>query len=51
MLELDFYANKNKKYKIDVIQTNIVYISNAKSYLLGLYYLVVQKDYPKEENI
>ena len=39
-LKLEFDIDNNKKYKIKAIRDKIVYIKEAKGYLLGLYYLV-----------
>lgn len=44
-------TSNNKEYKIEAIQDSVVYTKEADEYLLGLYYLVVWKDYLKEENI
>ena len=44
-------GNNNKEYKVKSIQNSTVYTKEADGHLLGLYYLVVWKGYPEEENI
>ncbi len=39
----------SKKYEIKAIYNGMVYTSKLKGRLLGLYYLVLWKGYPKEE--
>lgn len=40
-LELELKVDKNKKYKVEVIQNSEIYINkDAKSQLLKLYYLL-----------
>ncbi len=49
--QLDFEANdKGKKYEIEGIWDSTVYIKKSKDHLLRLYYLVLWKSYPEEEN-
>lgn len=49
---LEFKNNDNgKKYKIEAICNNIVYVRESEDHLLGFYFLVFWKDYPEEENI
>lgn len=43
--------NKRRKYKIKVIQENVVYVKESKGHLPGLYYLMSLKKYPEKENI
>lgn len=47
---LEFETGDNKEYKREDIQNNIVYAKKADGYLLGLYYLIIWKDYPKRKN-
>ena len=49
-LDFEFEAGNNKKYKVDVIQDSAVYTKESARQLLGLYYLVSWKEYPKNEN-
>lgn len=50
MTEFDV-SNKNKKYKVERIQDNIVYTKESENgHLPKLYYLVFQKGYPEKEN-
>lgn len=46
-----FETGNDKKYKVEAIQHNKVYTKKVDKYLLGLYYLVAWKNYPKKENI
>ena len=47
----ELYAgDESGEYKVEVIQDNTVYTKEADRHLPGLYYLVVWKDYPEEEN-
>ena len=42
--------NKSKEYKIEIICNNIVYAKKLeKIYLLGLYYLILLKNYLKKK--
>ncbi len=51
MFKLEFKSNINgEEYKIKAICDNAVYMRKLESHLPGLYYLVLWKDYPKEEN-
>ena len=44
--------NNSKKYKVVVIQNNIIYAKKLKKdYLLGDQYIIFQKNYLKEKNI
>ena len=38
------------EYKVKIICNSAVYARESTGHLLGLYYLVFQKSYPKEEN-
>ena len=38
--KLDASNNNSKKYKIEIIYNNVVYIKESKNYLSKLYYLV-----------
>ena len=49
--KLDFKAGNSEEYKIEAIWDNAVYpIELELGHLSGLYYLIVWKNYPKEEN-
>ncbi len=49
--ELEFEAGGDKKYEVIAIINNMVYGQQANSNQMpGLYYLVLWKDYPEEEN-
>ena len=48
--DFEFEAGNNKEYKIDGIWDSAVYAKKSVSQLPGLYYLVLWKGYPKEEN-
>ena len=50
LAKLEFEAGNSIKYKVEVIWHSVVYANKAKCYLLDLYYLVIWKKYPKEEN-
>ena len=50
--ELDAGNEDSEEYKMEAIWNNAVYVNKSESsYLPGLYYLVVWKGYPEEENI
>ena len=46
----EFEPGKDKEYEVEVIRDSAVYAKEENRHLLGLYYLVAWKDYPKEEN-
>lgn len=46
----EFEVGNNKKYELKAIQDSTIYIKKANRYLSGPYYLVLYKDYLKEEN-
>ena len=49
--ELDAGNDKSEKYKVEGIWDNAVYSRESESvHLPGLYYLVLWKRYPEEEN-
>ena len=50
--QIEFDADDNNgEYKVEAIWDSTIYIKESKSGLLpGLYYLVLWKSYPKEEN-
>lgn len=51
-MNFNIYNNYNKKYKLNAIENNAVYIKKLKlNHLLRVYYLVLQKDYLEEKNI
>ena len=45
-----FELGDNKEYKVEAIQDSTVYVKKADGHLPGLYYLVLWKKYPEEEN-
>ncbi len=48
--EVVFEAENNKEYEVEAIIDNTVYGQQANDQMLGLYYLVLWKGYPEEEN-
>ncbi len=46
---LEFENEGNKEYKVEAICDNVVYTSESKDHLPGIYYLGLWKGYPKEE--
>ena len=48
--EQKFDASNNKKYEVEAIINSTIYAQKAKGHLLGLYYLVSYKGYPKKEH-
>ena len=49
-MKFDAGNDNSGEYKIEAIWDNMVYAKESKSHLLELYYLVVWKRYPEEEN-
>lgn len=49
--EQKFNIRNDKKYKIEVIYDNKIYIKEVIKQLLRLYYLVFLKNYLKDKNI
>ena len=49
-LNFEFEAGNNKEYEVEGIWDSAVYARESAGQLLGLYYLVLWKSYPKEEN-
>ena len=47
----EFELGENKEYKVEAIHDNIVYAKEMDKHLSGLYYLILWKRYPEEENI
>ncbi len=45
-----FEIRDNKKYKLKSVINSVMYNKEIKSQLLGFYYLVLWKGYPKKEN-
>ena len=45
----EFEPGNNKEYKMEAIRDSAVYAKEVDGYLLGLYYLVAWKGYPKEK--
>lgn len=48
MLKLNCDSSNDKKYEVEAIGNNVVNASKKESYLLGLYYLIIWKGYPKK---
>ncbi len=48
--EKEFEARDNKEYEVEVIIDSVVYGQQANDQMPGLYYLVLWKGYPEEEN-
>lgn len=48
-LEFEIDGN-DKEYNIKAICNSAVYVSKSKEHLLGLYYLILWKNYPSKEN-
>ncbi len=48
--ELEFEAGGNKEYEVEAIINSVVYGQQANNQMPGLYYLVLWKNYPEEEN-
>ena len=46
----EFEPGDDKEYEVGAIRDSAVYTKKADRHLLGLYYLVAWKSYPKEEN-
>lgn len=46
----EFETSNNKKYEIKTIPNHTIYVKKADGHILGLYYLVLWKDCPKEKN-
>ena len=49
-MQLEFEAGDDKEYKVDGIWDSAIYSKESAGQLLGLYYLVLWKGYPEEEN-
>ena len=49
-MQLEFNVGYHKKYEVDGIWDNTVYIRESVRQLSGLYFLVSWKSYPKKEN-
>lgn len=48
---IEYQTANNKKYKIEEVWNNTIYIKKLEiNYILGLYYLIFWKDYPKKKN-
>ncbi len=48
--EFEFEAGDNKEYEVEAIIDSAVYGQEANDQMPGLYYLVLWKGYPEEEN-
>ena len=48
--QLEFEDGNEKKYEINGIWDSVVYARESAGQLSGLYYLVLYKGYPEEEN-
>ena len=46
----EFEPGDDKEYEVEAIRDNAIYAKEADRHLLGLYYLVAWKGYPKEKN-
>ena len=49
-LNFEFEAGNDKEYEVDGIRDSAVYARELAGQLSGLYYLVLWKGYPEEEN-
>ena len=49
-LDFEFEVGNNKEYKVNGIWDSTVYARELAEQLPGLYYLILWKGYPKEEN-
>ena len=49
-MQLEFEAGDDEKYKADGIRDSAVYAKESVGQLQRLYYLVLWKGYPEEEN-
>lgn len=45
-----FDADNKKEFKIEEIWDNVIYAKESKGHLLGLYYLILWKNYLKKKN-
>ena len=50
MTELDIGNDDSRKYEVEAIWDNVIYVRESKSHLSGLYYLVFWKRYLEKEN-
>ncbi len=48
--DLEFEAGDNKEYEVEAIINSALYSQQANNQMPGLYYLVLWKGYPEEEN-
>ncbi len=48
--ELEFETGGNKEYEVEAIIDSAVYDQQVNNQMQGLYYLVLWKGYPEEEN-
>ena len=49
-LDFEFEAGNDKEYKIEGIWNSTIHAKESAEQLSGLYYLVLWKGYPEEEN-
>ncbi len=49
--EKEFEAGDNNEYKVEAIIDSVVYGQQPNNQMPGLYYLILWKGYPEEENI
>ena len=49
-MQLEFKAGNDKTYEVNGIRDSVVYARESARQLPGLYYLVLWKGYPEEEN-
>ncbi len=47
---IELNEGNSEEYEVKAICDSAVYIRESESYLLGLYYLVLWKGYPEEDN-
>ncbi len=50
MSKLEFENEGDEKYEVETIHDSAVYTSELEGHLPGLYYMVLWKGYPEEEN-
>ena len=50
-MQLEFETGDDKEYEVDDIRDSAIYTKESAGQLKRLYYLVLWKSYPEEENI
>lgn len=48
--QIDFNAGNKEEYELEAIWDSVFYAKKSIGYLLGLYYLVLWKSYPRKKN-